>query len=268
MDFADIINNSPAPNDSGYFIETMKSLNTYIKGEFDKGRITGNDYAQVYIAAMQYALQNSFQYEIEQHRLQFEYAKSQEELELLRAQAEKVRVETAIEQEKLQLLKDTHQASIDKAYTEVTLLQGKVDTETKQQAVLDEQALKLKADTLLVKSKTLTETDQQKVLKAQASKLTADASLIGAKTNTETDQQNVLKAQQALYQKQTKGIEGKHNTNHLAQLGNLAAIYYGKGGSPDAMKAAFVTTMQSTVASNVKNPLAEAITKSATFPTT
>lgn len=62
IDFADIINNVPAVNTSGYFKEIMLSIDANIQKEFDENRLTGTDYATVYLGAMQYALDNVFKY--------------------------------------------------------------------------------------------------------------------------------------------------------------------------------------------------------------
>jgi len=45
--FEDIVKNLPEVNASGWFPELMKSVNAYVKAEFEQNRITGNDYATV-----------------------------------------------------------------------------------------------------------------------------------------------------------------------------------------------------------------------------
>ena len=60
--FTDIINNNIQVNSSGYFKELMDSINAYIKKEYDSGRLSGAQYAEVYLAMMQTALQQAIQY--------------------------------------------------------------------------------------------------------------------------------------------------------------------------------------------------------------
>ena len=60
--FTDIINNTPTVNSSGYFKELMDSINAYIKKEYESGRLSGAQYAEVYLAMMQTALQQAIQY--------------------------------------------------------------------------------------------------------------------------------------------------------------------------------------------------------------
>jgi hypothetical protein len=86
-DFKAIVNNDPAPNTSGFFVELMTSINAYVKGEFDSGRITGTEYATVYLGAMQSAIAQSVQYASQK-------ATSDAQAALLTAQKAQVAAET------------------------------------------------------------------------------------------------------------------------------------------------------------------------------
>ena len=44
---------------SGSFDDLMEAVNIHLDAQFNIGRITGSDYATVYLGAMQAALQNS-----------------------------------------------------------------------------------------------------------------------------------------------------------------------------------------------------------------
>ena len=46
----------------GAFDDLMEAVNTQLKNQFDLGRITGTDYANVYLGAMQFAIQNAVQF--------------------------------------------------------------------------------------------------------------------------------------------------------------------------------------------------------------
>jgi hypothetical protein len=61
-EFVDIINNNPTANTSGFLVELMTSINAYVKGEYTAGRITGTEYATVYLGAIQTAVAQAVQY--------------------------------------------------------------------------------------------------------------------------------------------------------------------------------------------------------------
>lgn len=65
LEFTDVINNTPAVNSSGHFYELMTSINAYIKKEYESGRLSGAQYAEVYLGMMQSALQQSIQYALQ-----------------------------------------------------------------------------------------------------------------------------------------------------------------------------------------------------------
>lgn len=96
--FTDVVDNSDT---TGYFNELMASIKGHINGEYQAGRIIGNDYANVFLGSMQYAMNNAIQYALQQQV-------QNQQAELLAAQ------------------------------TTLTISKGL--TETKQQTVLDKQA--------------------------------------------------------------------------------------------------------------------------------
>lgn len=168
LSFTDVINNTPTVNANGYFIETMTSLNKYIQDEFTKNRITGNDYAQVLIAAMQYGLQSAFEYTFREKQLEFEWNKTQEELELIRAQTRKTIAEAELAELQLEIGQATKADLIAKAANENSLILAQVAVATAQENKLNE-------ETKLVTAKITTETKQQAVLTEQIKVYSAQA---------------------------------------------------------------------------------------------
>ena len=75
-----IVDNQPAINSAGYFVELMTSFNRYISEEYKQNRLTGAQYAEVYLGGMQANLQAALAYA--QHRDQV--ALQEEKLELER----------------------------------------------------------------------------------------------------------------------------------------------------------------------------------------
>ena len=53
---------------TGVFDDLMEAVNTHLEAQFQLGRITGTDYATVYLGAMQSALQQSVAYTIGQEK--------------------------------------------------------------------------------------------------------------------------------------------------------------------------------------------------------
>lgn len=140
--FTDVINNNPTVNTSGYFEELMSSVNAYIKGEYSSGRITGAEYAQVYLSMMQTAMQQAVQYSLQK--------------DLVQAQVNQAKQQTAnllIEAGNL-----TKQGLLIDAQKELALKQA-LETTNKASLLTQQQAL--------VTAQTLSEGSQKLVLDAQ-----------------------------------------------------------------------------------------------------
>lgn len=107
-----IVDNQPAINSAGYFVELMTSFNRYISEEYKQNRLTGAQYAEVYLGGMQANLQAAMQYA--QHQ---DAQKLQEQLaqEQLAKQDEWKIAELDLQQQKLDLeqeLNETQKALI------------------------------------------------------------------------------------------------------------------------------------------------------------
>jgi hypothetical protein len=165
-DFKAIVNNSPIPNTSGFFVELMTSINAYVKGEFDSGRITGTEYATVYLGAMQSAIAQSVQYASTK-------ATSDAQVALLGAQKLQVDTETAKTTAETALL--TKQGNLLDAQT------SKIDVEINK-TVAETNLLPKQGDLLDAKiaseSKTLAVADQQILLYAAQAKGFVDKSRV------------------------------------------------------------------------------------------
>lgn len=80
--FTDVLTNTPNVNDSGYFVELMTSIKAHIAEEHSSGRITGTDYATVYLGSLQFALQEAtkFALSLEMQNQQAELTEAQQRL--------------------------------------------------------------------------------------------------------------------------------------------------------------------------------------------
>jgi hypothetical protein len=146
-DFKAIVNNDPVPNTSGFFVELMTSINAYVKGEFNSGRITGTEYATVYLGAMQSAIAQAVQYASQK-------ATSDAQAALLTAQKAQVEAET------------------NKVVVEIS-------NATKQGTILDKQALELDKDITLKDAQILQ-------INTEISKANAETAILVEKLRGET----------------------------------------------------------------------------------
>lgn len=86
---------------TGVFDKLIHAVNKNIEGEYQKGRITGTDYANVYLGSMQAVIAQSMQYVLQERQveaqvdvLKLEEAAKQYELDnILPAQLEKLEAE-------------------------------------------------------------------------------------------------------------------------------------------------------------------------------
>ncbi|AUV61830.1 virion structural protein [Pseudomonas phage Littlefix] len=175
---------------TGVFDVLMETAGLHVQREFDKNRIKGQDYAQVYLTAMQYVLQNSSVFLLQKDEAANKALLVQAQIDLTKLQAE--------------------------------LLQKEIDRELLTRDLLEAQAAKVRAETVNI----ITENDsllaQQCLLKAQydltmVQKLqtTAQTSLVQQKIATEKaqtvdigiDENSVIGRQKALYKAQTDGFK-------------------------------------------------------------
>ena len=101
-------------DNTGVFDYLMAAVNAQINDQFQKQRLTGTDYATVYLGAMQSVLEQSIAFTLQ-------VQKAELEPELLQAQ-----IDAALRDA------DIKQAQLDKAAAEIALLEQKLKTEKAQ----------------------------------------------------------------------------------------------------------------------------------------
>jgi hypothetical protein len=202
-DFKAVVNNDPNPNTSGFFVELMTSINAYVKGEFDSGRITGTEYATVYLGAMQSAIAQSVQYASQK-------ATSDAQVALLTAQKLQVEAETLNVPKQGSLL----DAEITKFNTEVSLTQAKILTEAAQPDAV-------KATTDLTRAKVATEVSNRASLAAQTVLYKTQAAAFKGKQSLDA----VSKMIDGVTMITTSKVPGAEiSAAELAMFGNSSAI--------------------------------------------
>lgn len=181
---------------TGAFDVLMRTAALHCQQEFDKNRIKGQDYAQVYLTAMQYVLQNSVVF-----TLQKDEAANKANLVLAQ-----------IKQIEAQMLLTELQGQ---------LVQKEIDRDLLTRELLEAQTAKVRAETINVVTENDSLLAQQCLLKAQydltmVQKLqtTAQTSLVQQKIATEkaqtvdtgVDDNSVIGRQKLLYKAQTDGF--------------------------------------------------------------
>lgn len=117
---------------TGVFDVLMRSVKGHLEQEFTKGRIKGNEYATVYLGAMQSTLNAAVQFALQRELQNAEISVKESQKCLLDAQFDKTVAETG-------MVVDLRQ----KTAAETNLLDAKTINEGKQGIVLDKQALLL-----------------------------------------------------------------------------------------------------------------------------
>lgn len=80
---------------SGTFDTIMRAINAHLKNEFDKSRITGAEYAKVYLGSMEAALGNSVQFLLQRDQSYWTAVRAQYEARIAEARLVQARVELA-----------------------------------------------------------------------------------------------------------------------------------------------------------------------------
>lgn len=177
-------------NGTGVFDELMKANKAHLLEEFNKGRITGQNYSTVYLGSLDAVMNTALAFLLQKDKVALE-------AELLRLQGIKLDKEIQLAD-----------AAIRKAEFEIELVQAQVEltkqqkvTEIQQELVLKAQECKLKAEydlTLKSITKAGTEIDLlvQKVITEKA-----QTQAVGI------DENSVVGRQKALYRAQTVGFK-------------------------------------------------------------
>ncbi len=180
---------------TGVFDELMNSTLVHIQSQFDKGAITGSDFATVYLGAVQSVLQQSVAFLLQKNKAGLEADLLIEQILIAKQKViESVKQNALLDQ---QILIAT--AQVAKTQQETTnLVAGK---------------LKIDADTALAVQQRLNAITQNTTLVRQQDKLLAEVNLLAQRLVTETAQTEtgtvtgIVGAQRALYVKQTDGFD-------------------------------------------------------------
>jgi len=148
---------------TGVFDKLVNAVNKNIEAQYNKGRITGPEYANVYLGSMQFTIGEAMQYLLQKQRVEAEIDHTLKSTEVLEQQ----RLNLINENDKLYAEIALLQEQVTRAKKEYDLLLAQIAHLNKQDAQIDQAIAKLKAETDNT-------TEQKAVIVAQKDKLNAD----------------------------------------------------------------------------------------------
>lgn len=152
---------------AGVFDTLMRATGAHCKQEYDRDRIKGQDYAQVYLTGLQYTLQTAVQFLMGKDKAYLDAQLVEVNIRLAEKQLELAEEQLKQEAQKLELLKAQSKLALAQA--------AQVEAETlnvpKQGVLLDAQSAQVNAETLNVPK-------QGQLLDAQVAQATKQGQLI------------------------------------------------------------------------------------------
>jgi hypothetical protein len=257
---------------TGVFDDLMESVTAHLEAQFQLGRITGTDFATVYLGAMQSALSASVSYTLGQE-------KTNADVELISKQGLKVDADKLLVDAQ-ELLTDAQKIKVDadktltdnQAATELKKALDIVNTTTnrsaaqttsentaiKQRILLEKQALDTVSSTSLKDAQELLtdaqklKTDQEKALLLQ--KTTTEFSQTLVTGNTTPNANSVLGKQITLYGEQAKGFKWNADQKYLKTILDAWAINISTAGVASTQ----VTALNATGTGNINTQITNA----------
>lgn len=235
---------------NGAFDKVMTALKAHLTEEYEKNRITGAEYAKVYTAMMQYALQYAVQYLLGKDNAYYQALGTQAQALTANIDAYTAKVKLAIAQA---------QAHLNKAqYANEVIKLGVMDKQTDhviaQTATQEQQTILLGSQKELVDAQTITQEHQQKLLTEQTEQAHAqvsDTRLDGSPVSGYTGNQNKLLQQQTQAFKNDAVIKGSKvfADSFATQLSMGSATVAGTGLDSTGIQKA-ITNLQTVIDNN------------------
>lgn len=212
---------------NGLFDELMRAIKDHLKEEYEAKRITGAEYANVYLGTLTNAMQTAASFLLSAEKtnqevllLKEQVLAAKQNLDLIKAQIRNMDADTALKGKQLDLVDQ----QIATAAKQVELITAQITGINKDNEVKDsqiqlqgKQALQVEEQTKMVTAQTLNETKQGIVLTNQANKLLSEKALLEQKTKTEQAQildtvsgspvTGAIGRKNDLYEQQIKGFK-------------------------------------------------------------
>lgn len=176
---------------TGAFDTLMRSMVGHLELEFNKGRLRGADYANVYLNALTPVLQNAVVFLLQKDEAANKAALVDAQVRLTEVQI--LLAEAELERELIQ--KELVQAQVDKLKAETINVQQQLNNLKSEDILLNKQAAKLDADTDISVQQLVNLKSEDIVLTKQALKLDADTINTQQQLNNLLAEECVLKSQ-------------------------------------------------------------------------
>ncbi|MBZ6397059.1 MULTISPECIES: hypothetical protein [Pantoea] len=204
---------------NGLFDQMMRATTTHLATQLEKGRITGSDYATVYLGAMQATMQNAVQYLLSRDQSYAQALQLAAQIEATQAQVKLAEQDLVLKQteQQIQLVNlDIQRQQLEIAKADLLLKQAQLPLAQAQTAQATAQVELIKAQTADVAAKTPLEAALLNSQKAQTDaatgKVSHDVSLVDAQVSQSNAQTQVLNGQVALNAQQTALMKEKVET--------------------------------------------------------
>lgn len=230
----------------GLLDQLMKTVEFHVHKEFKAQRITGGEYATVYLGALEATLANSTQYLLGVLLYEQQKEKIEAEIKLLELEGEKLRYE----------IDYMYPAQLIKLQQEGLLIEAQVRLAEANILKTDAEIRKIEAEILMIET-------QKQLIAAQILKINAEIEYIDAKILTELANttknfsvDSVIGRQTALLQAQTLGFAGdlEHKVSKLhADYQSVWVTTY----EPDSESG--VATLQGTATGSDASDVADSI---------
>ncbi len=211
---------------TGVFDDLMEAVTTHLEAQYQLGRITGGDFATVYLGAMQAAISQSVSFTLGQESTNAAVIlQTKQGLKVDKDALLVVAQELLTDAQKLKV--DADELLVDK---QVVKLAADIALGVKQGALVDAQELKVDADKLLVDAQKL-KVDGEKALLLQ--KQTTEFAQTRVTGNNTPHADSILGKQASLYGEQAKGFKWNADQKYLKTIFDAWAINISTAGVAD-----------------------------------
>ncbi len=192
-------------NGTGVFDQLMKTMSDQLDEQFQKGRITGVSYSNVYLGSLTAIMQQSVEFLLRKDL-------TAKQVDLTEAQIADTEAGTALKVKQVELA-DTQ---IDLALKEIALKEAQIQITLKEVEIKEKELLRMEAEIELIE-KQLIKTD-------------SEIALLNAKVSTEQGQTSdsvnagIVGAQRRLYEAQTQGFTNDHNYKQTKTKADIYSV--------------------------------------------
>lgn len=148
---------------SGVLDEMLTTMRVHLADQFDKERIQGTEYAEVYLGAFQSTLNAAIQYLLARRKLGLDLKLQEAQISLTTAQEEQIRAEMQKVPYEIQVLQkqvELADKQVEQADKQLELTEAQIQVQLKQLDLMAEQLEQAKAQTAYYEQRTITEKAQ------------------------------------------------------------------------------------------------------------